>query len=59
SAASTGPGVRFPVAGSATGNSLQVAAAEENSDGSTLVLFRLNIAANTWAPETTTILPYL
>lgn len=58
-AASVGPGVRFPVAGSATGNTLQVAGRETSTDGSTLVLFRLNIAANTWSPETTTILPYL
>ncbi|MCC6428935.1 MAG: fibronectin type III domain-containing protein [Phycisphaerales bacterium] len=57
--AAAGPHVRFPVAGSATGNVLQVAARESDAEGSTLALFRLNIATNTWTPETTAILPYL
>ncbi len=59
SAAASGPAVRFPVAGSATGNLLQVAARETADDGNTLVLFRLNIASDAWSPETTAILPYL
>ncbi len=57
--AGSGPTVRFPVAGSATGNFMQVAARESSADGSTLVLFRLNIPTSTWTPETTTVIPYL
>lgn len=57
--ASGGPKVRFPVAGSAVGNFLQVAARETQEQGDTLALFRLNITAGTWTPETTTIIPSL
>lgn len=58
-AASSGPTVRFPVAGSATGNVLQAAAQESDDDGRNLVLFRLNVTTDTWTTETTAILPYL